>query len=139
MCSSRVELMTVMSWLFLVLLANDVVTATAAVFPPILFVTQPPFGSDFVTVNAVFGNHDPGTDLTPRGGDLYIRYSDGVLRNLTREAGFGLTAGREIAVREPSVHWGGTKALFSMGAIQSAGLVAQATLCFDRRHALQYR
>jgi hypothetical protein len=88
--------------------------ATAAVLPPILFVTQPPFGSDFVTVNAVFGNHDPSTDLTPRGGDLYIRYSDGVLRNLTREAGFGLTAGREIAVREPSVHWAGTKALFSM-------------------------
>ena len=27
----------------------------------------------------------------------------------------------------------------SPGAIQSAGLVAQATLCFDRRHALQYR
>ncbi|MSQ47815.1 MAG: hypothetical protein EXR78_05400 [Deltaproteobacteria bacterium] len=97
--------------LLVLLLATQ---ATAAVLPPILFVTQPPFGSDFVTVNAVFGNHDPGTDLTPRGGDLYIRYSDGVLRNLTREARFGLTAGREIAVREPSVHWSGTKALFSM-------------------------
>ena len=28
---------------------------------------------------------------------------------------------------------------YGTGAIQSAGLVAQATLCFDRRHALQYR
>jgi hypothetical protein len=82
--------------------------------PPIMFVTQPPFGSDFVSVNATFGNHDPSTELTPRGGDLYIRYNDGVLRNLTKEAGYGLVAGKEIAVREPSIHWSGTKALFSM-------------------------
>lgn len=82
--------------------------------PTIMFVTQPPFGSDFATANAVFGNHNPYTGSTPRGGDLHIRYSDGALRNLTAEAGFGLKAGEEIAVREPSIHWSGTKALFSM-------------------------
>jgi uncharacterized protein (TIGR03437 family) len=86
----------------------------AAQLPPILFVTQPPFGADFISVNATFGNHQARTALTPRGGDLYIRYGDGTLRNLTAEAGFGLQAGKEIAVREPSVHWSGTKALFSM-------------------------
>ena len=51
---------------------------------------------------------------TPRGGDLYIRYADGTLRNLTAEAGYGLTADQAIAVREPCVHWSGSKALFSM-------------------------
>jgi uncharacterized protein (TIGR03437 family) len=86
----------------------------AAQLPPIMFVTQPPFGADFTTVNATFGNHLARTGKTPRGGDLYIRYSDGVLRNLTAEAGFGLQAGKDIAVREPCLHWSGTKALFSM-------------------------
>ncbi len=86
----------------------------AAQLPTILFVTQPPFGADFVSVNATFGNHRPRTAFTPRGGDLYIRYGDGTLRNLTAETGFGLQAGKEIAVREPSVHWSGTKALFAM-------------------------
>jgi hypothetical protein len=82
--------------------------------PVIMFVTQPPFGGDFASTNAVFGNHDPYVGSTPRGGDLYIRYADGTLRNLTAEAGFGLTATQAIAVREPCVHWDGTKALFSM-------------------------
>ncbi len=82
--------------------------------PTIMFVTQPPFGADFASANAVFGNHNPYVGSTPRGGDLYIRYSDGALRNLTAEAGFGLKVGEEIATREPSVHWSGAKALFSM-------------------------
>lgn len=46
-----------------------------------------------------------------------IRYPDGSLRNLTKEAGFGmdgLQGANAIAVREPTVHWSGTKALFSM-------------------------
>jgi hypothetical protein len=79
-----------------------------------MFVTQPPFGGDFSTVNAAFGNHNASTAYTPRGGDLYIRYGDGALRNLTAEAGYGLQPRSEIAVREPSVHWSGAKALFSM-------------------------
>lgn len=82
--------------------------------PDILFVVQPPFGDDFASANAVFANHISDTGSTPRGGDLYIRYGDGTLRNLTAEAGYGSTAAAAIAVREPSVHWEGAKALFSM-------------------------
>jgi hypothetical protein len=82
--------------------------------PVILFVTQPPFGADFATVNSTFGNQNGETEAAPRGGDLYIRYADGVLRNLTAEAGYGTTSEPDIAVREPSVHWSGTKALFAM-------------------------
>lgn len=91
----------------------DQATAQPAL-PTILFVTQPPFGQDFISINAVFGNHQPRTGLAPRGGDLWIRYSDGALRNLTQEAGYGLKPEAEIIVREPSVHWSGSKALFAM-------------------------
>ena len=52
-----------------------------------------------------------------------IRYPDGSLRNLTQEAGYGaagLSGTNAIAVREPSVHWNGTKALFSM-VVDGAG------------------
>ena len=84
---------------------------------PILFVTQVPPGGDFTTVTSTFGNHRGSVDSAPRGGDLWIRYPDGTVKNLTRAAGFG-NDGRQgataIAVREPSVHWSGTKALFSM-------------------------
>ena len=82
--------------------------------PAILFVTQPPFGGDFASANAVFANHQAYVGSTPRGGDLYIRYGDGTLRNLTEEAGYGLSATQAISVRDPCVHWDGTKALFSM-------------------------
>ena len=85
---------------------------------PILFVTQVPVPADFATIGSTFGNHQPGTGEAGRGGDLYIVYSDGSLRNLTREAGFGeaaaLQTDRSIAVREPQVHWDGDKAIFSM-------------------------
>lgn len=58
-----------------------------------------------------------------------LRYPDGSLRNLTQEAGFGndgLQGTNAIAVREPSVHWSGTKALFSMvvGAPTGPGVAA---------------
>jgi hypothetical protein len=83
---------------------------------PILFVTQVPVGG-FTSVTSTFGNHLTPPGLAPRGGDLVIRYSDGSLRFLTQEAGFG-NAGMQgvnaIAVREPCVHWSGGKALFSM-------------------------
>src|SRR6185369_8575612 len=83
---------------------------------PILFVTQVPV-SGFAVASSLFANHKATILDTPRGGDLYIRYPDGKLRNLTHEAGFGadgLQDGKGIAVREPSVHWSGDKALFSM-------------------------
>ncbi len=84
---------------------------------PILFVTQTPQPADFATIGSLFGNHRGSMESVPRGGDLWIRYGDGTLRNLTRAAGFGLDSLQHtngIAVREPCVHWDGAKALFSM-------------------------
>src|SRR5690606_5519476 len=85
--------------------------------PPILFVTQVPV-SGLGTVTAPFGNHLATLEAVPRGGDLMIRYPDGTVRNLTREAGFGDAGGVQgagaVAVRGPAVHWSGGRALFSM-------------------------
>jgi hypothetical protein len=104
--------------LSLVLLAcshsDDVTVATPY---PILFVTQVPPETDDGTRLSAFANHRAGVDLSPRGGDLMLRGVDGTLRNLTREAGFGSDGwqgAHSIAVREPAVHWGGDKAVFSM-------------------------
>ena len=82
-----------------------------------MFVTQVPTLVDFAGRASTFGNHQTGVDQVVRGGDLMIRYPDGTLRNLTKEAGFGSDGAQGangIAVREPSIHWSGTKALFSM-------------------------
>ncbi|HSX61921.1 MAG TPA: hypothetical protein VLF18_17165 [Tahibacter sp.] len=84
---------------------------------PILFVTQYPVPDDFATIGAVFANHLGDIDVAGRGGDLYIRYPSGTLRNLTQEAGFGNAGAQRansIAVRDPAVSWDGTKAIFSM-------------------------
>lgn len=83
---------------------------------PILYVTQTPV-SGFASRTTTFGNHLASAQAVPRGGDLMVRYPDGSVRNLTAEAGFGTSGfqgANSIAVREPSVHWSGTKALFSM-------------------------
>ena len=84
---------------------------------PIMFVTQYPVSADFTTIGSTFGNHKGTIAQVGRGGDLYIQYTDGSLRNLTREAGFGNTGFQgdgAIAVRDPIVHWSGNKAMFSM-------------------------
>ena len=85
---------------------------------PILFVTQMPIPDDFATIGSTFANHHARIDRVGRGGDLYIRYPNGTLRNLTQEAGYGSSGVHQgtdaIAVRDPHVHWSGTKALFSM-------------------------
>jgi len=84
---------------------------------PILFVTQVPVPADFTTIGAVFGNHKAGLQDVSRGGDLWVRYPDGTLRNLTKEAGYGdegQQGAKAIAVRDPSVYWDGSKAIFSM-------------------------
>lgn len=84
---------------------------------PILFVTQPPIPGDFTTIGSVFGNHRATMATVGRGGDLWIRYTDGTLRNLTQAAGYGtegFQGANSIAVREPCVHWSGDRALFSM-------------------------
>lgn len=85
---------------------------------PVLFVTQVPSAA-FLNVSSAFGAIQTSVQQTPRGGDLWIRYPDGSLRNLTAEAGFGMPSGSQdganaIAVRQPTVHWSGTKAIFSM-------------------------
>lgn len=94
--------------------ANSV---SAQLLYPVLFVTQMPIPNDFTTVNSTFGNHQAGLEQAGRGGDLWIRYPDGTLKNLTATAGYGQTGmqgAKAIAVRDPSVHWSGKKALFSM-------------------------
>jgi len=96
---------------------KSLLLAVAVLSNPILFVTQVPVPGDFTSVASTFGNQVPSVQQAPRGGDLWIRFPDGTTKNLTRAAGFG-TSGMQganaIAVREPSVHWSGTKALFSM-------------------------
>src|SRR4051812_45035945 len=83
----------------------------------ILFVTQVPIPGDFTSIASTFGNHQATLDSCGRGGDLYVRYPDGTTKNLTRAAGYGAwgaQATNGIAVRQPSVHWSGKKAIFSM-------------------------
>ncbi len=85
---------------------------------PIIFVTQVPIAPDFTTIGSTFGNHLGSMESVARGGDLYIRYGDGKLKNLTLAAGYGVSSGMQgassIAVRDPSVHWDGKKVIFSM-------------------------
>lgn len=84
---------------------------------PIVFVTMVPNPADFGTLAATFGNHIANPDTAFRGGDLWIRYPDGTLRNLTEAAGYGNTGfqgATSIAVRDPAVYWDGTKIIFSM-------------------------
>ena len=90
---------------------------SVAIPNPILFVGQVPLPGDFTSVASTFGNQLGHQTSAPRGGDLFILYPSGTLKNITRIAGFGnagFQGANAIAVREPSVHWSGTKALFSM-------------------------
>ena len=103
--------------LFALALAACDAGAFAELPNPVLFVTQVPVTEDFATIGSVFANHMASVRQAARGGDLWIRYTDGSLRNLTAEAGFG-NAGFQgadaIAVRDPEVHFSGDKAIFSM-------------------------
>jgi hypothetical protein len=90
---------------------------------PVVFVTQvPPRVHSEPTapesITSIGNNHLPTVKSAPRGGDLMIRYVDGTLRNLTRDAGFGVSHEEQragaIAVRDPHMHWSGQKILFSM-------------------------
>ena len=60
---------------------------------PILFVTQTPIPYDFTAIGSVFGNHRADMQSTGRGGDLYVLYPNGALKNLTQLGGYG-TASR---------------------------------------------
>ncbi len=92
---------------------------------PIVFVTQPPIARElnstvsntFLSVVTEFGNHLADTAHAGRGGDLWLMTTNLGLVNLTRKGGFGtngIQAGGGIAVRDPSVHWGAGKLVFSM-------------------------
>ncbi len=98
---------------------------------PFLFVTQVPVPTEvndnvitnvFLGIGAGFGNHLGDTLHAPRGGDLWLARPNGSLTNLTltnitRGLGLGATGAQHtngIAVRDPSVHWSGQRALFSM-------------------------
>jgi len=105
------------------LLAMVIAADAAPPSHPLLFVTQVPTGYDFVnmTISAPFANHLPTTLAAPRGGDLVLMGTNGSLRYLTQEAGFGSTGGgalltgnQAIAVRNPAVSYDATKAIFSM-------------------------
>ena len=103
-------------FLFSLLLSTSSVLF-AAPTNSILFVTQVPVPADFGTIASTFGNQRGDPFSCGRGGDLYIRYPDGTLKNLTRAAGFGQPGPQDpngIAVRQPCVHWSGQKAVFSM-------------------------
>lgn len=103
--------------------AAQTVTEAPASYP-ILFVTQVPVHTDMAGRLSAFANHLTDVQRVPRGGDLWLRYPDGRLRNLTREAGFGhagLQDAKAIAVREPAVDWSGKKAVFSMLAGATGG------------------
>jgi len=84
---------------------------------PIVFVTQFPITTDFATIGSVFANHLPAMDSAGRGGDLYIRYADGSLKNLTQTAGFGSATFQgpsAISVRDPAVNDAANRLIFSM-------------------------
>src|ERR1043165_5477248 len=85
--------LTVYSILALVQLSVRAAGPTVA--NPILFVTQTPAPDEsngsvsnvIVSVASALGNHLGDTAHAPRGGDLYIYYTDGTWTNLTRLAG----------------------------------------------------
>jgi hypothetical protein len=90
--------------------------ATVTTPYPIVFVTQVPVPADFTTIGSTFGNHLSRQQAVARGGDVWIRDTDGTLRNLTAAAGLGqegLQGANAIAVRDPSPSWDGRKLVFS--------------------------
>jgi hypothetical protein len=126
-------------WTLAAALAGKFQVGAVLAANPILFVTQVPqpievndniITNVFLGVGAGFGNHLGGTFYAPRGGDLWLGKPNGLLTNLmltnlTRALGFGVAGIQHtngIAVRDPQVHWSGTRALFSMvvGAPQGA-------------------
>jgi len=106
---------------------------SASAATPLLYVSQVPIPGDDqakMTATSSFANHLPTTLAAPRGGDLMLctvpaaqtqcTTGNGGLRNLTAAAGFGSTGAgglqdaNAIAVRDPAVNFGATRAIFSM-------------------------
>jgi hypothetical protein len=107
-------------FLFALLLAAPLATAQDRTdLPnPILFTTHLPMPGEWMAFSQTFGSHLGNVPNAGRGGDLWIYYPDrDSLKNLTALAGFGnegFQGAGSIAVRDPRVHWDGTKAVFSM-------------------------
>src|SRR5678815_1901671 len=83
---------------FLLSLLLAATCSRAAITNAVLFVTQVPLPHEqnalsvshvAVSVVSALGNHLADTAHAGRGGDLWIRYANGALTNLTRLAGFG--------------------------------------------------
>lgn len=85
---------------------------------PVLFVTQIPIpreingnvSNTFLSVVSLFSNHTADTARAGRGGDLWLRYTNGAVLNLTRAGHYGVAGLQHtngIAVRDPHVHWSG--------------------------------
>lgn len=108
------------------------VASQSATAFPVLFVTSVPVASFQSSLNA-FSNHGTLPNDAVAGGDLFVRYPDGTLRNLTKEAGWGVASGgiqggaKAISVRQPTMHWDGKKAIFSMLVGGAEGRYAQPT------------
>lgn len=107
-------LMAVLSLQLFILSSSS---CNAATDFPIVFTTQVPIPADFTTIGSTFGNHLAELQTVGRGGDLWIRYTDGSLKNLTLAAGYGnegFQGTNSIAVRDPAVSWDGKRVVFSM-------------------------
>jgi hypothetical protein len=95
---------------------------------PILFVTQVPMPEEvnsrtisesYQSCVSPFSNHLADTAHAGRGGSLYVRFSNAQVIDLLAVADWaavpgGKPAAGSFAVRNPSVHWSATKAIFSM-------------------------
>ncbi len=106
-----------MSWAVLVVLLIG--QRLSAQFPknPIMFCTVVAQAADSATQCALVASHLGTYSASLRGGDLWIHYPNGVLKNLTKTAGYGSEGSQRtnaISVRQPSMHWSGKKAVFSM-------------------------
>lgn len=139
MKSSTKSRLTILSLLLLVLFSTSYEFGrfrpdADALDNPILFsLVVPPYSSgSFGHQLETFGNHLTGITAAPRGGDLCLMNTDGTVRFLTQEAGFGVASSEiqaesGIAVRQPHVSSDGTKALFSM-------VIGGPTKAFDQSY-----
>src|ERR1051326_3842674 len=79
------------------LASQRVSAASVNLANPILFVTQVPIPTElnssvsntFLSIVSLFSNHTADTARAGRGGDLWLRLTNGALLNLTRAAGYG--------------------------------------------------
>ena len=127
--------------LFLALSTSAILLASPALAAdptnPILFVTQVPMpeevntrtiNSNYMSCVSPFGNHLGGTAFSGRGGSLWVRFPANAIPALNHQVidllatsdwsaiPGGHPAPNTIAVRNPSVFWNKSKAVFSMVA-----------------------